>query len=59
MLETFHFQVEVKAISTLIGEQGLKFALVLHAGLPSFMRRYDHILFTEISKQAIFSLTKT
>ena len=51
--------MEDAVASNLVGKPEQKFALVLQGGLHFFMRRSIRILFIEISKQAISSLTKT
>jgi hypothetical protein len=52
-------EVIVTAISSLVGEHGLRYALGWQEGLLSFTRKSNHTSFIEISKQAIFFLTKT
>lgn len=48
--DTFGFQVvaTITVTSSLVGGQDLEFVLGLHVGWHSFMRKYDHTLFTEI-----------
>ncbi|XP_021821218.1 cold-responsive protein kinase 1-like isoform X3 [Prunus avium] len=52
-------EVEATVVSSLVGLQGVKYALVLQGGLLFFMRKFGPILFTETLKLAIFSLIKT
>ncbi|XWS10931.1 hypothetical protein CRYUN_Cryun38cG0040800 [Craigia yunnanensis] len=50
--------LEAIAVCNSAGKQDVTFALVLQRGLLFFMKKFDDILFTETSKQAISSLIK-